>query len=154
MNAYRSRPNVVPWPPILVIGAVLASLALHAGLAWPLAFAGARPLGWLLIAAAFAIDIWAMATLRRAHTTIMPHRGSRHLVTSGPFRLSRNPIYLANVTILVGLGLASGIGWFLVLAIVDAAATQLLAIRREESHLLAQFGYEYERYCRSVRRWI
>ena len=84
----------------------------------------------------------------------MPHRCATHLVTCGPFRYSRNPIYLGYTLMTTGIGLVLGNGWFLVGALIAALVTSYLAIRREESHLLSRFGFEFERYCRTTRRWI
>lgn len=154
MNAHRSRPSSVAWPPILIIG--LTALAVLANMVAPLnfGFAGTRPMGIALIASATGIDVWAMKTLIDAKTTLMPNRRSSHLVTHGPFGHSRNPIYLANIMLMAGLGLFFNNGWLLLLAPACAVLTHLLAIKREENHLLALFGYEYETYCRRVRRWI
>lgn len=154
MNARRNRPNVIPWPPILIVG--LTALAIVLNLVFPLGFgfSGMSVAGGLVIMAALSIDLWAMKTLHDGNTTIMPHRGSSYLVTQGPFSYSRNPIYVANIMLMAGLALASANGWLLLLAPVNALLTQLLAITREESHLIALFGYEYEAYCRRVRRWI
>jgi protein-S-isoprenylcysteine O-methyltransferase Ste14 len=132
----------------------LLAILLNLASPFPLEFAGSRTLGILLIAAALGIDLWAMRTLHEAKTTIMPHRGSSHLVANGPFGYSRNPIYLANMVLLAGMGFVSMNAWFVLLAPVDGVLTHLLAIRREELHLLARFGYQFEDYCRKVRRWI
>jgi len=154
MNAYRSRPNRIPWPPILLVMSAIAAFGLGQVYPLPASFAFSPLLGALCLAAALGLDIWAMKTLHDGKTTILPNRGSSHLVTGGPFRFSRNPIYVANVVLLVGAGLASGNGWFLALAPVAAILTEILAIRREENHLVALFGYTYEVYRRKVRRWI
>lgn len=154
MNAYRSRPNTLPWPPILLLSMLLCGVVLNNIMPLTLVFPGGRILGLVLIVTAFSIDLWAMVTLRRSHTTIMPHRGSSHLVTEGPFKLSRNPIYLANMMLLVGIGLFFQIGWLLPLALLDGVLTHFLAIRGEENHLIAMFGYKYESYKKAVRRWI
>ena len=154
MNPYRARPNLIPWPPLLLVGLSLAAIALSLLTPLPLAFPGARTLGIALIAMALGIDLWAMRTLHEAHTTILPNRGSSHLVTHGPFGFSRNPIYVANMVLMIGIGLLSLNAWFLPLAAVNAALTHVLAIRREENHLHARFGYQFETYCRKVRRWI
>ena len=108
----------------------------------------------LLIILAIGVDVWAMRTLHEARTTVLPNRGSRHLVVHGPFRFSRNPIYVANMALLAGMGCLSMNAWFLLLAPVDGGMTYFLAVRREENHLLAKFGYQFEGYCRKVRRWI
>lgn len=158
MNAYDARPNRLPWPPMIY----LAAIVLAALLTW------AIPLPWIpsplsdllfaigivTIGGVVAIDVSAMRTLHKARTTIMPHRGSDHLVSGGPFSFSRNPIYLANTMLTVGIGLVAGSVWFLVLALVAAFATQKLAIEREEKHLEARFGKKYRDYRKRVRRWI
>jgi len=154
MNAYRARPNFIPWPPLLLVGLTLAAILLSVVSPLALSFPGARPAGILLIGLALGIDLWAMRTLHEAHTTILPNRRSSHLVTQGPFRFTRNPIYVANILLLIGMGCVSMNGWFVVLAPVDALLTHFLAVRREESHLLANFGFQYEIYCRKVRRWL
>lgn len=154
MNAYRTRPNSMPWPPLILAATLLAAIAL--GYLHPLhvGFPLSRTIGVLLATLAITLDLWAMKALIEARTTVMPNRGSSHLVTCGPFRFSRNPIYFANIVLLAGLGLATGNGWLLPLALCDGLLTHFLAIRREESHLIALFGYKYEDYCRRVRRWI
>jgi protein-S-isoprenylcysteine O-methyltransferase Ste14 len=155
MNAYRAKPNHIPWPPIITVAAIIMSVLL--GLVLAPALPGAPPvrlLGIALIGGAVWLEVWAAVTLINAHTTVLPHRKSSHLVSTGPYNLSRNPIYLGNVLLLLGLGLITTNGWFLVFAAATGFATNALAIRREELHLLACFGAEYEYYCRRVRRWI
>lgn len=152
------RPNRIPWPPLIYLVAVAigAVLAYFVELPWipppfsDIAFAA----GWLMVAAAIAIDVLSMRQMHRARTTILPTRGAEHLVTGGPFALSRNPIYLANTMIVLGIGLISGVAWFLLLAILAAYATQKLAIEREEHHLGVRFGKHYRDYCKRVKRWI
>lgn len=154
MNAWKKRPNVIPWPPLLVAGFSVLAIALGLAYPLPLAIPFGSVIGALVMALAIGIDLWALKTLHDGKTTVMPHKGSTHLVIRGPFKYSRNPIYVANLLLLLGAGLFSGNGWFLVALPLDALATLLLAIRREENHLLAQFGYQYEMYCRKVRRWF
>lgn len=96
----------------------------------------------------------AFHTLRKANTTVLPHRGADHLVTDGPFSFTRNPIYLANTLLMFGLGLVSGITWFFLLGLVAAFLTQKLAIEGEEQHLEIRFGKRYRDYAKRVRRWI
>ena len=154
MTPYRARPNYIPWPPILLVGLSLAAIGLNLSQPMPLVFPGARAVGGALIGMALGIDLWAMRTLHEAHTTILPNRGSSHLVTHGPFSYSRNPIYIANMVLMIGIGFLSLNGWFLLLAVVNGLLTYFLAVRREENHLFAKFGYQFETYCRKVRRWI
>lgn len=154
MNMYRERPNFIPWPPLLLVATTLTAILLGRFVPLPLEFAGTKILGVVLIIVALGIDLWAMRTLHEAQTTILPNRGSNHLVDHGPFGFSRNPIYVANMVLLVGMGCFSMNAWFLLLAPIDGVMTHFLAIRREENHLLAKFGYQFEAYCRKVRRWI
>jgi protein-S-isoprenylcysteine O-methyltransferase Ste14 len=157
-DARTIAPNTVPWPPVIYGVAILAAVLL--GLLVPLPWIG-QPLsdilfavGLLAIGAALALIIMAIRTLRRHNTTEMPHRPAEHLVTDGPFGLTRNPIYLGDTLLFIGIGLASGVWWFIILGIVAAFATQKLAIEREERHLDARFGKRYRDYRKKVRRWI
>ena len=155
MNAYRARSNTIAWPPIIALAAVLLSLL--AGFFYMLPFpegAAYRSIGMLIVVFVIALDLWSIVTLRAAHTTVMPTRKSTNLVTTGPFRFSRNPIYVGNILLLLGLGLILANAWFVPFAVLAAFAIQKFAIDREELHLLARFGAEYEVYCRRVRRWI
>lgn len=158
MTEIQARPNRLPWPPLIYLAAIAASIVLH--LVYPLPFIG-PPLsdilfagGGLLIIGVVAIDFSAIRTLQRAKTTVMPHRGSEHLVTDGPFSFSRNPIYLANTMLMFGAGLMSQIVWFFPLGLIAAFLTQKLAIEREEKHLEIRFGKRYRDYSKRVRRWI
>lgn len=157
MNAYRAKPLTYPWPPMLYAVAVLVAVALerlapisvihsHGWVPW---IAGSA-----LIIVAISLDIWAMKTLIERHTAVLPHRCSSHLVTCGPFRFTRNPIYLGYTIMMVGLGLVTLNPWFFIAASLSVAVTTAFAVRNEELHLLSRFGFEYERYCRATSRWI
>lgn len=149
-------PNRWPWPPMLYAGAIVAALLLERGVTATSHGGGVAlaTLGGIAIAAGLALELGTAWTIRRAKTTIMPHRAATRLVTWGPFRLSRNPIYLGNTFLLVGLGLVFDNLWLVGLAFVAAAATQKLAIEREERHLARRFGAEWEAYAARVRRWV
>ena len=158
MSTSDDRPNRLPWPPMIYLAAAalavllnwLAPLPWIAGLLGEILFA----VGWLVVAGALAIDFAAMRTMHRAKTTIMPHRASDHLVTASPFSFTRNPIYVGNTMLLIGIGLIAGIVWFLIVAPLAAYATTKLAIEREERHLEARFGKRYRDYRKKVRRWL
>jgi len=152
------RPNRWPWPLVIYGVAIVSGIAL--GQIWPLPWVKGEPetyLNWLgvvMIVAAVLIDVAALMALRRASTTVLPNKGAKNLVTSGPFAFSRNPIYLANTALMAGLGLAVAQPWLLLLALPAAYAVQKLAIEREEAHLEAQFGQSWKNYTRLVRRWF
>lgn len=111
-------------------------------------------IGALCVGAGVLLDVLAFRALSRAQTTILLHKGSAHLVTSGPFAITRNPIYVGNALLLLGVGLLFGIAWLLPLAMLAAFATQKLAIEPEERHLDARFGKAFRDYRKRVRRWI
>jgi protein-S-isoprenylcysteine O-methyltransferase Ste14 len=158
MNDVTARPNRLPWPPILLVAAIVVSILLNAF--YPLPWFGQplsgvlEVLGWLMIVGFIALNISAIRAMRRAGTTVRPDRGTDHLVTDGPFSFTRNPLYVAGTMLVLGIGLVSGIVWFLLLAILAALTLQKLAIEREERHLRARFGQAYLDYAGRVRRWI
>jgi protein-S-isoprenylcysteine O-methyltransferase Ste14 len=158
MSAVATRSAALPWPPILYVAAIAASIVLT----WlvPLPWLGEPLAGMLLVAglalavAAVAMVVLAIHTLHKAGTTIRLDRPVEHLVTGGPFGMSRNPIYLGNTLLLIGLGLAAGMLWFIAFAVMAAFLTQKLAIEGEERHLDSRFGKKYRDYRKRVRRWI
>jgi protein-S-isoprenylcysteine O-methyltransferase Ste14 len=157
MNAYRAKPLSFPWPALLYGVAVL--IALVANRLFPLAVAhghGWFPLlvGSALILVAIVLELWAIKTLVERHTAVLPTRCATCLVTCGPFRFTRNPIYLGYTLMMVGFGLVMLNPWFFITAIAAVVLTTLFAIRKEELHLLSRFGFEFERYCRHTARWI
>jgi protein-S-isoprenylcysteine O-methyltransferase Ste14 len=154
----NAAPSKLPWPPIIYLAAIAVAVAL--GLLYPLPWI-TEPLsdllyaaGWLAVAGVIAMYYSAMQTLKRAKTTIRPDRPSEHLVTSGAFSFTRNPIYFANTLLMIAIGLITANVWFIILAVIAAFATQKLAIVPEEKHLQARFGKKYIDYAKKVRRWI
>ena len=152
-------PNRLPWPPMILIATVVAAWALNT--VAPISFANTAlnttALYWFgtaVVGIALSLDVAAMLTMYRARTNILPHRAAGKLVTTGPFAFSRNPIYLGNTLVLMGLGLRWSNAWLLLLAIIPTFAVTQLAIRREEQHLEALFGEDYRHYTDQVQRWI
>lgn len=153
--ASRYRPNRIPWPPLILVGVVAAGVL--AGHLVPVALpddAWHRPLGAATVIAGLGLDVSAMVTMARHRANILPHRAATALVTSGPFAVSRNPIYLGNAILTVGLALVLGNAWLLVGAALEVALVTSLAIVREEAHLHAAFGNEFEDYKNRTSRWI
>ncbi|KQZ81910.1 isoprenylcysteine carboxyl methyltransferase [Mesorhizobium sp. Root157] len=153
-----ARSSGIPWPPLIYIAAIVGAVAL--GLLFPLPWI-AGPLsdilfavGGLAILAVVALWVTAVRTMARAKTTLNPTGEPSHLVTNGPFAVTRNPLYLANTLLMIGVGLVSGIAWFILLAFIAAFATQKLAIEFEEKMLSTKFGKKYKDYAKRVRRWI
>lgn len=158
MTDLPDRPNTIPWPPILFTAATIFALGLQVvlPLPWPggvwaavLAMAGL-----FLAAAGLALDLAAMLAFRRHQTTVLPHRGATRLITDGPFRFSRNPIYVGNTLLVLGVGLAVGVAWLIPAAFAGAFATRKLAIDREEQHLARRFGTAWTDYAARTPRWL
>lgn len=145
-------PNRLPWPPILYGGWLLAGILLE--LAVPSDVPLPRWSGWIVVFVGIAFDGAAILAMRRARTNILPHRGADRLLTTGPFSISRNPIYVGNTLLVCGLGVAFDSLWIVGAAFVAATLTHHLAILREEAHLEARFGEAFRAYRATVPRWI
>jgi protein-S-isoprenylcysteine O-methyltransferase Ste14 len=142
-------------PPVYLLAAIAAMVALHYLLPGrqildaPWRWAGAVP-----IIAGLALGVWVATLFRRRKTTIKPGDVSSSLVTEGPFRLSRNPIYLGMTCILVGTALALGslVPWLVVPVFVVLIGYNVIPV--EEAMLEDTFGQSYADYRAHVRRWI
>jgi protein-S-isoprenylcysteine O-methyltransferase Ste14 len=145
-------------PPFVFVGGFLAAWALDFLIGFEIDGEGAGALQSGLGAAAMTIGIaimlWGLATFARARTPIIPDRPARSLVASGPYRISRNPMYLGLTILYTGLALVLNMAWPLVLLPVVLLVLTSTVIVHEERHLRASFGASYEEYCRRVRRWI
>jgi protein-S-isoprenylcysteine O-methyltransferase Ste14 len=152
------RPNTVPWPPLIYSAALLVAWALERWdpFVWFNDVLALVPhwVGLAAFSAGLALDLWAFFTLRRSATTVLPTAKSRVLVRTGPYRFSRNPIYLGNTLAMLGLALALRWGWLVLLVPVTMTAVNWLAISREEHHLDIRFGAEWRAYAAKVRRWL
>jgi len=150
-------PSRLPWPPILLIGTVAGAVILGrlAPLPWPgLDDAPARAVGLGLGAAGIVLMIVAILTLRRHATTVRPNATASVLVMSGPYRRLRNPIYLADCLILLGLAEVTKNVWFVAASVAFALLVTWLAIVPEERHLESRFGEAYLDYKAKTRRWL
>ena len=92
--------------------------------------------------------------LRRARTSLDFRRPTIALVTTGPFRFSRNPSYLSLSLLYIGIGIAMDSIWVLAMIIPVVVVTHVTVIVREERYLERVFGEDYRRYKASVRRWL
>lgn len=110
--------------------------------------------GSILLVLAGALFAAALLEFSRARTTVVPRQNPSALITSGIFRLSRNPIYLADLLVLAGLSLIWG--KFLGLLLVPALGwwLQRRFILPEEVTLKARFPEDFAAYSRNTRRWI
>lgn len=152
-----TRPSSIPWPPLLLAAAAAGAVAM--GRVRPLGWPGvddlaARTIGLGIGALGLLLAAWAIVTMARAGTAVRPDRGADVLVTSGPFQRFRNPIYLADTMILLGLAELTKNIWFAIFAVLFAILVTWLAILPDERHLEARFGEAYRAYKERSRRWI
>lgn len=155
MTVRDDKPGVIAPPPLLYGGA----LAVGAGLDWliplPLLAPGAgQAPGLVLIAAGLVLGLWCVLLFRMAGTAVEPYKPSTAIVSSGPYRFSRNPIYVALTAVSVGIGLWANSAWMLGLLLPTLVVMRIAVIGPEERYLEAKFGAEYLDYKARVRRWL
>lgn len=143
-------------PPLLYLGTLLAGLIIHAVSAvtlFPPAFPRVAVAGALFIASA-AFARWAFVTMRHSGTSANPYKPSVALSTGGPFRFSRNPIYVAMSGLYLAVTCLVNSFWLLLLLAPLLVMMHWGVIRREERYLSAKFGEAYRVYKSEVRRWL
>ena len=142
-------------PPTLARTLGVLALALHAlvfGFAAP--FGRAPWTGALLMAAGFAWMAWAWWCLRRADTPVPSTAQPVMLVDHGPYRFSRNPMYVGMVAMMLGLGVATGVPFMAIAALNFVAIVGAVHVPFEEAQMQRAFGGWYSDYSASVRRWL
>lgn len=146
--------GVIVRPPVLYAAALVALLVLR--WRWPLPIldgAGFWP-GFALAAVAVGILIWGRRTLLAGGTNVDPSLPATAVVTSGPYRLSRNPLYVGLALVYFGLTLALDSWWGIVLLVAVLIVMHRGVIQREERYLEQKFGDGYRQYRSTVRRYI
>ena len=151
-------PGVRILPPFLFGGTLLVGFGLQ--WMWPVRIAPERFLvllrveGGALILIAIVLAMAAHQRFERAGTNVNPLRPVTALVLSGPYRFTRNPMYLGFVLLTVGIALIANALWPIVVLIPTLFVLHYEVIAKEERLLEARFGDEYRAYRRRVRRWI
>ena len=123
-------------------------------LAWLISVRGANILGILFLAVGVILVLICVTFFLGAKTTPIPYRRAATLVTWGPYRLSRNPMYVGATLIYLGVAALRGVLWPVLLLPIPLLLLNAFVIPQEESMLRATFGAAYERYCARVRRWL
>lgn len=111
-------------------------------------------LGWLFIAIGAILAIWPDFIFRKNKTTVKPHEKPTKLITSGPFRISRHPIYLGFTLILLGVSTIHGTIVSFIFPLLFALIMEFKFIRMEERKLEKAFGKQYLDYKKRVRKWL
>lgn len=149
------NPGVAVLPPFLFGGTFLAVLLLQ--FLWPLRllpYATAFWIGLALVVISLAIGSWGRQTMHAAQTPISPLKPSIHLVESGPFRYSRNPVYLAITLLYIGATFLLNSWWGVILLLPMLIVLHFGVVRREERYLESKFGEAYLVYRSRVRRYF
>jgi protein-S-isoprenylcysteine O-methyltransferase Ste14 len=150
-----SGPRVKVLPPLLFLVVLAGALVADRLLPLPLPGGAARvAAGVALVVVGVAVMAWAGRAMWASHTTVSPWARVSALVTSGPFRFTRNPIYLGDLLVYLGVMLWVGTWWPLLALPILFLAAQWLVIGPEERYLTDRFGGEYTAYRQRVRRWL
>jgi protein-S-isoprenylcysteine O-methyltransferase Ste14 len=156
MNDTADTAQVIIRPPLAWGLAVIAGLVLN----WlvPLPFLPADlPAGWLgagVFIIALALFAWAIVTMTRAGSNVPHGLPTTTIVDSGPYRFTRNPIYLGMFLGLIGLAIAFDNPWLLLMLAPFALVIRYGVVAREEAYLERKFGNVYRGYRSRVRRWV
>ena len=154
MTPSADNPGVVALPPVLYGVAFLVVLVLRS--LWPMPIFPAAYLwtGLTVAVIGIGIAIWGRRTMRAAGTNINPSLPALAIVQSGPFRYSRNPLYLALTLLFLGLTLAVNTWWGIVVLVPLASVMHVGVVLREERYLDQKFGEAYRQYRSRVRRYL
>jgi protein-S-isoprenylcysteine O-methyltransferase Ste14 len=148
------EPGVIAPPPLVYLAALVGGWGL--GWLWPASLVprSARPVGYGLIAVSVALFALSLHRFRKWNTSVVPGKPATALVTDGPYRFSRNPIYLAFTLFSVGIGVAADLPWLFGLLVPALLVIRWGVVAREERYMERRFGEAYRRYKATVRRWV
>jgi protein-S-isoprenylcysteine O-methyltransferase Ste14 len=154
-NMTVDNPGVVARPPLLYAGTFVVVLVLR--WFWPMPILGHGITLWpglALVVLGVAIIVPGRRALQAAGTNVNPALPTTTIVTSGPFRFSRNPLYVGLTLVYFGLTLAFNTWWGLVVLVPLLIIMHTGVVLREERYLEQKFGETYRQYCSRVRRYV
>lgn len=153
-NIEGMRRNV-PEPPVIFLACLVLTAGIH--FVAPIAKVIHGPIryaGVILIAVGIWLNLWTDRLFKKRTTTVKPFEEPASLIHDGPFRFSRNPMYLGMVIILLGIAVALGsIGSFIP-SIVFFVVMRFMFITHEEKAMQMTFGADFAAYKQRVRRWL
>lgn len=150
-----TAPRKGPLPPTYLLYGLLAIGALHFLLSGPRIVHGVWRLAGVPVAAFGAwLSVYADALFKRLGTEIKPFKPSSSLVTEGPYRFSRHPMYVGFTALLLGLAVVAGTALPLLSVVIAFLLFNARFAIPEERHMQEQFGDEYRDYKSRVRRWL
>lgn len=141
-------------PPVIYLGSIALGVVIHFVWPVPLVPSVVMPVGVVAVVAAVALFVYAVRTFKAAGTPIPGNLPTTTIVRAGPYRFSRNPIYLAFSLFQIGIAAWVNSLWLVLTLLAAVAVMSLVVIPREERYLEARFPSEYSAYKSSVRRWF
>ena len=154
-NDDRHGPGVRLHPPIIYAISILAGIGIDNLYRLPVPFElGDRSYGIVVLILAVGLAGWALLQFHSAGTDVRPDKPDSAMITGGPFRYTRNPLYIVLTLIQVTAALWLDNAWVLALLPVSVVVINNYAIAREERYLEQLFGQEYLDYKSRVRRWL
>ena len=151
----RHGPNVRVHPPIIYAISILSGIGMNN--LWPLAMPfglHGRFYGGIIIVVATLVAAWALLHFHRHDTDVRPDKPDSALIISGPYRFTRNPLYMVLTLVQITAAVWLDNLWILLLVIASVIVITRYAITREELYLEQLFGQEYLKYKQRVRRWF
>ena len=149
------NPGVIAPPPLIYAGALAAGLLANKLYSVPFLPRGiSRALGWPSVAAGLAIGLLGFREMKRARTNVDPYKPATAIVSEGPYRYTRNPLYVGMTLMYVGIAARANALPAVLLLPAVLAVVRRGVIEREERYMERKFGDEYLRYKGQVRRWI
>lgn len=151
----KDHPHVVGFPPLIYAAPLLLSLITQVFFPWNF-LNGVWPyiVGLPLVAIGFFFAIWGKKTMEQAGTNVNPYHPTEAIVTKGPFRFTRNPLYIALTLIYIGVSVIFNALWPLAVLPAILVVIHYGVIKQEEAYLERKFGADYADYKSKVRRWI
>ena len=154
-SAERKKVGMLVPPPILLLATVVLGLGLHLLLLGPFALSPARSLlGGCVIVLALISIAFSARRFKAAGTPVRPVSPATAIVSSGPYRISRNPMYVGMAALLLGLSLILGSYVLLLGLVLFIFVVHFAVVLPEERYLESLHGDTYRQYKQSVRRWL
>ena len=154
-DSHSGVPNVKIIPPLVYLAGVVIGFVISIWIPTKIASSSlAWTLGGIFLICGAVLAGSAILKFKNVDTTVRPDRAASTLVVVGPYRITRNPMYLGLALVYVGIALADQSVWALILLPVVLIIIQHRAIEPEEAFLERRFGPNYTRYKENVRRWI
>lgn len=150
----QAKKKILAPPPIIILGCYLVGAGLQYMFPYMFLPSGWEWISWPIIILGVALLLWSLFMLKQQDTPISPHKTPNVLITSGPYRFSRNPIYIGLLLVYVSMAVYSNA---LMVALMFPVAVALITkgvIMQEEERLQQAFGKKYQRYKNRVRRWL